>query len=277
MVQEIEFIKFNPTQNMTILVKTNHPVIEHKRIATKIMSYDNVYAEQVGFIEESKRQEADAHLKMAGGEFCGNACMALAAFITSKKAPQHNNLTEILLEVSGTDELIVCQVRRELEGYYCQIAMPIPKKIEQKTIKHEGNDLDIVMVNYHDSIHIVIAVEAISEAMRKKAQTLAKSMALTLDTKLIGILLYKSNSNELEPLIYVPHLNSIIWERGCGSGTASLGAYLAWKNQEEVVAHVKQPGGTITVFAKFHKEEVASLKIEGGVGIVAQGKAFITV
>ncbi|KWU56445.1 diaminopimelate epimerase [Bacillus mycoides] len=277
MIQEIEFIKFNPTQNMTILVKTNHPVTEHKMIATKIMSYQNVYAEQVGFIEESTRYEADAHLQMAGGEFCGNACMALAAFIASKKVPQHNDLTEILLEVSGTDELIVCKVRRELEEYYCQITMPIPKEIEQKTIKHEGNDLDIVIVNYYDSIHIVIEVEAISEAVRKKAQTLAKSLAVTLDTKLIGILLYKSNSNELVPLIYVPHLNSMVWERGCGSGTASLGAYLAWKNQEEVVAHVKQPGGTITVFAKFHKEELTSLKIEGGVGIVAQGKAFITV
>ncbi|MEN1939354.1 diaminopimelate epimerase [Paenibacillus sp. 102] len=277
MIQEIEFIKFNPTQNMTILVKTNHPVNEHKTIATKIMSYDSVYAEQVGFIEESTKYEADAHLQMAGGEFCGNACMALATFIANKKGLQHNDLTEILLEVSGTDELIVCQVRRELEEYYCQVTMPIPKEIEQKTIKYEGNDLDIVIVNYHESIHIVIEVEAINEAVRKKAQTLAKSLALTLDTKLIGILLYKSNSNELVPLIYVPHLDSMVWERGCGSGTASLGAYLAWKNQKGVVAHVRQPGGTITVFAKCHEEELTSLKIEGGVEIVAQGKAFITV
>jgi histidine racemase len=46
--QEIDFIKFNPTQNMTILVKTNYPVEEYKHIASKIMSYDSVYAEQVG-------------------------------------------------------------------------------------------------------------------------------------------------------------------------------------------------------------------------------------
>ena len=48
MKQEIEFIKFNPTQNMTILVKTNYPVEKYKHIASEIMSYDSVYAEQVG-------------------------------------------------------------------------------------------------------------------------------------------------------------------------------------------------------------------------------------
>lgn len=60
MKQEIDFIKFNPTQNMTILVKSNHPVDEYKHIATKMMSYDNVNAEQVGFIEKSNKKEADA-------------------------------------------------------------------------------------------------------------------------------------------------------------------------------------------------------------------------
>lgn len=54
MIQEIDFIKFNPTQNMTVLVKTNYPVEEYGHVASKIMSYDNVHAEQVGFIENRK-------------------------------------------------------------------------------------------------------------------------------------------------------------------------------------------------------------------------------
>lgn len=277
MIQEIDFIKFNPTQNMTILVKTNHPVEKHKAIATKVMSYDSVHAEQVGFIEESRNPEAAAHLQMAGGEFCGNACMALAAFIASKKELKHNELTEILLEVSGTNEPIICQVRRELDEYHCQVAMPIPKEVEQRTIEYEGNNLDIVIVNYHEFVHIVIEVENFNETVRKKAQALAKSLALTLDANLIGILLYKSKSNELAPLIYVPYLNSMVWERGCGSGTASLGAYLAWKNKHEIAAHVKQPGGTISTVANCHEGEITSLKIEGSVGIVAQGKAFVNI
>lgn len=81
----------------------------------------------------------------------------------------------------------------------------------------------------------------------------------------------------MAPLIYVPPLDSMIWERGCGSGTASLGAYLSWKNKGAIAAQVKQPGGTIQVTADCYKDEVTSLMIEGSVGIVAQGKAFISV
>lgn len=277
MKQEIDFIKFNPTQNMTILVKTNYPGKEYKHIASKIMSYDNVYAEQVGFIEKPTNNKAAARLQMAGGEFCGNACMALATFIASEKGLKQNDLTEILLEVSGTDKLIMCQVKRTLDEYYCQVTMPIPKKIEQRTIKYDGSDLNMIIVRYQDFIHIVIEVEEFDETVREQVQSLANLLGVTLGANLIGILLYKSKSDELAPLIYVPHLDSMIWERGCGSGTASLGAYLAWKNKGEVVAKIRQPGGTINVVANCYEEQLTNLKIEGAVGIVAQGKAFIDV
>ncbi|MFJ8260149.1 diaminopimelate epimerase [Peribacillus asahii] len=277
MKQVIDFIKFNPTQNMTILVKTNHPIEEYKHIASKIMSYDSVYAEQVGFIEKPVKNEAAAHLQMAGGEFCGNACMAMAAFIAFEKGLSQNDLTEILLEVSGADQLVMCQVKRNLDEYHCQVTMPIPKKIEQRTIKYDGSDLNMIIVRYHEFIHIVVEVDGFSETVREKAQSLAKLLGVTLGVSLIAILLYKSKSEELAPLIYVPHLDSMIWERGCGSGTASIGAYLAWKNKGEIVAKIRQPGGTMNVVANCHEGELISLKIEGFVGIVAQGKAFIDV
>ncbi|CAH0272845.1 Diaminopimelate epimerase [Peribacillus sp. Bi96] len=275
MIQEIDFIKFNPTQNMTILVKTNFLVEEYKHIASKIMSYDSVHAEQVGFIEKPINNKAAAKLQMAGGEFCGNACMALAAFVASEKGLKHNDLAEIILEASGTDKLITCQMKRNLGEYHCLVTMPIPKKIEQRTIKYDGNDLNMIIVRYHEFIHIVIEVEEFSKTVREKAQSLAKLLGVTLGTNLIGVLLYKSKSEEMAPLIYVPHLDSMIWERGCGSGTASLGAYLAWKNKGEIVKNIRQPGGDIKVFATCHGEDLTSLMIEGSVQIVAQGKAFI--
>ncbi|MGG4146652.1 diaminopimelate epimerase [Paenibacillus algorifonticola] len=277
MKREIDFVKFNPTQNMTILVKTNHAASEHKHIASKMMSYDSVYAEQVGFIEQPNKHGAAAYLQMAGGEFCGNACMALAAFIASEKGINQNDLMEIVLEASGTDQLVTCQVKKRQEEFFCQVAMPMPRKIEQKTIMYEGDELNIVIVRYDDFFHIVIEVEQFDSAEKARAQSLAKLLGITLGANLIGILLFKSDSNEMAPLIYVPSLDSMIWERGCGSGTASLGAYLSWKNKGAIAAPVKQPGGTIHVTADCYKDEVTSLKIEGSVGIVAQGKAFISV
>lgn len=273
--QEIEFIKLNPTQNMTILIKTTYPVERHSHIASKVMAYDSVYAEQVGFIEEPLNQNAAAHLQMGGNEFCGNACMALAAFIASEKGLSQHSSTHVLLESSGTDQLVNCQVQKKSGLYYCQVSMPIPKKVDSKVIHFEGEELNIITVNYADFVHIVIEVDEFNHQMRKKAENLAKLIGATSNTNLIGVLLYKSVSDELAPLIHVPHVNSLIWERGCGSGTASIGAYLAWKHKREVAVNLKQPGGIITVNAAWYEEELTSLTIEGSVSIVAQGKVFI--
>ncbi|ANU12244.1 diaminopimelate epimerase [Planococcus antarcticus DSM 14505] len=275
MKQEIEFIKLNPTQNMTILIKTSYPFEKHSYIASRVMSYDSVYAEQVGFIEKPVNAEAAAHLQMGGNEFCGNACMALAAFIASEKGLRQNDSTDVLLESSGTEQLVICQVQKKSEVYYCQVNMPIPKKVDLKIVHFENEELNIITVNYPDFIHIVIEVDEFNNRMRKKAENLARLIGATSGTNLIGVLLYKSKSEELAPLMYVPHLDSLIWERGCGSGTASIGAYLAWRNKGEVAVKIRQPGGIITVNAACHEGELTSLNIEGSVSIVAQGKAFI--
>ncbi|MGX4586134.1 diaminopimelate epimerase [Paenibacillus chitinolyticus] len=277
MKREIDFVKCNPTQNMTILVRTNHLAEDYMPIAAKMMSYDSVYAEQVGFIEKPGSYEADANLRMAGGEFCGNACMSLAAFLASEKGMKPDDFMEIVLEASGTEQLVTCQVKKVKEEYVCRLAMPVPKKIDEKTIKFEGDDLDIVTVRYPDFLHIVIEVDHFNETVRNRAQALAKLLGAASEASVIGILLFKSQTNELAPLIYVPLLDSMIWERGCGSGTASLGAFLSWKNKGAVSAQIKQPGGIMTVMAEWEEDGVTSLTIEGAVGIVAQGRAFIDV
>ncbi|MFA9455245.1 diaminopimelate epimerase [Halalkalibacter sp. AB-rgal2] len=275
MKQEVEFIKLNPTQNMTILVKTNHPRELHPRIATKLMSYDSVYAEQVGFIEQATTKEAAAHLNMAGGEFCGNACMALASLIASTKLVDEQDLTEIVLNASGTKELIRCNVIKTTDHYDCQVTMPSPEIIEQKAIEYDGEHTEIVIVRYDEFIHIVMEINECNESMKKKAESLARLLGVAGGAKVIGILLYQATTNEMSPLIYVPHIDSMIWERGCGSGTASIGAYLAWKTKRAVQVQVKQPGGTMKVLAMVDNEKITRLSIEGSVGIVAEGKAFI--
>lgn len=275
MKREIDFVKCSPTQNMTILVTTEHRTEEYVQIASKMMSYDHVYAEQVGFIKKPSTREAAAHLEMAGGEFCGNACMALAAYMASEKGMSHNDSTTIHLEASGTNELIACQVKRINDDYLCEVTMPVPKKIEQKNVQYEGDELNLAVVRYPDFFHIVIETDRFDDAIRDKSQQMAKLLGATSGADLIGVLLFKPDSCELAPLIYVPPLGSMIWERGCGSGTASIGAYLAWKTKGAIVASIKQPGGTIRVTAFCHNDEVSDLKIEGTVGIVAQGQAYI--
>lgn len=277
MKREIDFVKLSPAQNMTILVKTRLAADEYARIAAKMMSYDSVYAEQVGFIEQAAKPEAAAHLHMAGGEFCGNACMALAALLASEQGMNRSDSLEIALEASGTEQLVICQVKKIREAYRCQVAMPIPVKIERQTVTYEDDDLPIAIVRYSDFFHLVIEVEQFDAFQRQRAQSLARLLGVTFGASLIGVLLFKPDSNEMAPLIYVPPLGSMVWEKGCGSGTASLGAYLAWQSKGAIAAPIRQPGGTIHVTADYSHGEVTGLKIEGTVDIVAQGKAYIEV
>ncbi|WP_427052317.1 diaminopimelate epimerase [Paenibacillus sp. TC-CSREp1] len=275
MKHEIDFIKCSPTQNMTILVKTNHAAEHYSGIASSLMSYDHVYAEQVGFIKPPHRQEAAARLEMAGGEFCGNACMALAAHIASERGLEQQASMNVKLDVSGTESLIYCHVKKRENRYDCQVTMPVPELIERKAITFEGMELEMIVVRYAEFIHIVIEVQDFDDTIRRRAQHLARLLGLTTSDKLIGILLYRPVTEEMAPLIYVPQLDSLIWERGCGSGTASIGAYLAWLSQREVSQQIKQPGGVMKVTAQWNTAGVKAITIEGNVGIVAHGTAFI--
>ncbi|MCC5801672.1 diaminopimelate epimerase [Rossellomorea vietnamensis] len=275
MMQEIEFIKFNPTENMTVLVKTKHFMEEYEDIAAKIMAYSCLNAEQVGFIEEPQMTGTDSRLQMAGGEFCGNACMSLAAFIASGKMLSPDCSTTILMEVSGTDELVRCNVKNVMGLYRCNMTVPKPTKIEKQTWVVEGEELLITMIYYQEAVHAVWETGELNPSLRRKAETLAQSINSSYEVNLVGVLLYDLETGELSPLIYVPDLNSMMWERGCGSGTGSLGAYLAWKQQACISQPVKQPGGEMHVKTEWSAGAITEVKIEGTVGIVAEGKAFI--
>ncbi|MFC4098710.1 diaminopimelate epimerase [Paenibacillus xanthanilyticus] len=277
MKQEIEFIKFSPTQNMTVLVKTDHPAEQLPHIASKVMSYDSVYAEQVGFIGQAARMEADARLMMAGGEFCGNACMALAVYQAAERGLGPDDTAYVRLEASGTEQLVSCQVTRRPDAYLCRVDMPAPKQIERRTIRFDGSELDIAIVRYPAFIHLVLELERFHDEAREKAEALAKLLGVATGAPLIGIMLFNPTDYEMAPLIYVPHLESLVWERGCGSGTASVGAYLAWKRQRDIDVGIRQPGGVIRVCAAHHPDSPGSVAIEGSVHIVAQGKAYIDI
>lgn len=274
----VDFVKFNPTQNMTILVTTSYEDdLERLQTAKELMAYGHLHAEQVGFIEKPRIISASAALRMAGGEFCGNACMALAAWLWSGNNDDRPNEGELMLEVSGTDRLVACRVRREGENYRCRVEMPVPVGFEAFHVSYGGRIWHMVKLNYSDAIHIIMEIQSFNEAIRSQAEELARLLGKTTGQSLVGIMLYQADVRQMAPLIYVRTLDSLVWERGCGSGTASIGAYLAWKLRSHVSVQVKQPGGIIEAEASYTDGEVTSVRIEGSVGIVAQGKAYIHV
>lgn len=91
MIDEVRYALMDPTSNVTILVETPVPVEDQPEVASILMQKEPT-AEQVGFLSLDNIHQAMNQgriaLRMAGGEFCGNASMSAAALVMIKKAAQ---------------------------------------------------------------------------------------------------------------------------------------------------------------------------------------------
>lgn len=271
---ELKFIKTSPTENMTILIQTPVPREQHLAVAEKLIAYGSVYAEQAGYIEEAENPMAEKRLQMMAGEFCGNASLSLAAWLAKEKGLPIGEKTEIILEVSGADSLVRCEMKREEKGFSGRVAMPLPKGIEKKTFALDGESLELTAVVFEGITHIIVPVSLWGENGTEKAEQAAKAWAGEMPAA-FGILLFDEEKGELYPLVSVENV-SLIWERGCGSGTSAIGAYLAARAGKSVSVKLKQPGGIMGVEAEYKNGTIKALSITGNVSIVAEGTAFLS-
>ena len=73
---KVDYTVLDPTGNITILVTSPVEISLQPPVASKLMELVPE-AEQVGFLSEA--EGCDIALRMAGGEFCGNASMSESA------------------------------------------------------------------------------------------------------------------------------------------------------------------------------------------------------
>lgn len=271
---ELKFIKTSPTENMTLLIQSFVPREQQLAVAEKLIAYGSVYAEQAGYIEEPENPLAEKHLQMMAGEFCGNASLSLAAWLAKEKGLAVGEKTEIILEVSGAESLVRCEIKREEKGFSGRVAMPLPKKIEKRAFTLDGESMELDTVVFAGITHIIVPVSLWGENGVEKAEQAAKAWAGEMP-EAFGILLFDEEKRELKPLVSVENV-SLIWERGCGSGTSAIGAYLAEKTGESVSISLKQPGGIMGVEAEYKNGTIGALFITGHVSIVAEGTAFLS-
>ena len=127
MTREIDYAVMDPTGNITILVETPVPEASQPFVAEQLMKLEPE-AEQVGFLtfpsadedrnsvpgaaESAAEHAADItprlSLRMAGGEFCGNASMSAAVHAVLLEEKKQD---DVLLNVSGAAEPVRVQVR----------------------------------------------------------------------------------------------------------------------------------------------------------------------
>ena len=95
MTGPISYTLLDPTGNMTLLAETPVPEAAQPLTAKRLMELEPA-AEQVGFVYDT---DDGIGLRMAGGEFCGNASMSAGVLYLLRKGRDGG---EVSVRVSGT-------------------------------------------------------------------------------------------------------------------------------------------------------------------------------
>ena len=259
MTPAIEYALFDPTGNTTLLVETPVPALSQPIVAQKLMALEPA-AEQVGFVFPGK--EGTIRLRMAGGEFCGNASMSAAALALDRAGRREGT---VAVRVDGTDEPVPVVLTALPDGAR-RGAVTMPRPLSAVTEELPGGHR-LPVVRFPGIVH-VICENALS---RDAAEALAPDWCRSLNAEALGLMLFDRARSCLAPLVYVPAAGTLCWETSCASGTTAVGAWLAAESGQPVDLSLAQPGGTLAIAA----DADGGLLLTGTVRLLRRGTADI--
>ena len=253
-MRNYHYVMLDPTGNLTCLVTDPADPADEAALTRKLLEK----CEQVAYLKPPMKPEAAAGIRLMGGEFCGNAAMASAAWLIRDEIGRGEEKA-LLLEVSGAADPVLCTVRRTAEGFEGTVCMPGIPETGEMAIR----GIPFTLVRMEGIVHLIcegMTFEA------EEAGLLIREAAELLPDRAVGLLQWNSGTQYMLPLVYVRGSGSLVWEHGCGSGSAAVGAAEALKSgKKETTVCVRQPGGTIRVAAEAEKGRILSLSITGQV------------
>lgn len=271
---QLQFVKLSPNENMTLLITSTVPREKQFSVANALIAYNHIYAEQAGFLEPPTSPKAQARLQMMAGEFCGNATLSLASYLFSKRNPQTDDTQTFTLEVSGTVQPVTCTIQKQQKGYWGTLHMPLPLWVKDCCYTLGEETYTFSTVSFGGIVHILVPAALWGEDAQTKAEQAAQAWQTQIDADAFGILLFDETKHTLAPLVCVKGA-SLIWERGCGSGTTAVGAALALREKKSLSLSLQQAGGTMQIDAKYENGRLQDLILGVHIDFVAEGTAYL--
>ncbi len=229
---EISYYYVNPTGNITLLADTPVEKPFRSLVARKLMELEPS-AEQVGFVSGTR-------LEMAGGEFCGNACISAAAvYCSEKKADRF----EGGLRVSGADRPVYVKAEKKNGIYEGSVRMPEAVDISEAEVTVSGEKRKLPMIVFPGISHLIIE----SETDKKEVESLMPALCRSLGCEALGAMFLDEKSKRITPLVYVPDPETSVWESSCASGTTAVGIYLGSRCGGAFKADFAEPGGILGI------------------------------
>ena len=249
----MEYTIFDPTGNITILVESDIEPACQPQVAANLLQR-HPEAEQVGFVYPDATGEADLCLRMAGGEFCGNASMCAAVLyrLRQKDNPEVSPAGCVRLRVSGADRLVEVRLKALGEETY-QGELDLPPALEARRLQWETEEgwVSLPVVSMEGISHCIISKESPLYTLlgeKDRAEETVKKMCRMLSAEAMGLIFLAEEEEgkyALTPLVYVPGSDTLYWEHSCGSGSCAAAWYLTQEGKAAGRISFRQPGGVL--------------------------------
>lgn len=260
--KKIEYCIFDPTGNITALVETAVDPEDQPAVSSRIMELEPD-VEQVGFVsfrdEPLPEDGAAVSLRMAGGEFCGNATMCAAALYMVRAALQGE--ATVMVRVSGASEpLEVRLARTGGKTFAASVAVPPALGIDFLTLemswKGFSGSVCLPVVTLEGITHLIVrpgseVFDTLKD--RETAEAILKLWYPFLEPDCLGMMFLGDGDEirKLTPLVYVPGVDTMFWENSCASGSAAAGMFLASQSRGPVDVTFDEPAGRLRVESAF--------------------------
>ena len=257
-IDKIKYKVFDPAKNITLLVETVIPVLDQPEVARELMKKEEK-VEQVGFI--SQDDVGDITLRMAGGEFCGNATMCTAVYQAIKEVKDKATVKIHILDMNKTIDV---DVKRENDAsWLCRETLPYTPKISYIDID-EFKQLPLVSLDGISHVVFEKCNDANKTCRSEHCESVIREVCDKLNLTTLGFMFYNKEKSELTPLVYVKESDTLFWENACASGTIAVGAYLAEKEKKPIDFNLIQPGGILRVLV----DSSGKISLEGKVKLL---------
>ena len=267
----IKYSIFDPTGNITALVETRVDSEMQPAVADEIMKI-HPDVEQVGFVYFEPGRPVPALLRMAGGEFCGNATMSAAALCAIRSGDEAES---IRVRASGVSRSLEVRLKRNSEDsslFDTGVELPEPVSIGKMKFTSEDVTEELSVVDMGGISHIIIEKKRQMYSLKdnpNQAERAVKEWCNMLGADCLGVMFVSGSESaskskdmtrretrvgvdmemetELIPLVYVPGADTLFWENSCASGSAAAGMYLSDKYGVALEVVMKEPAGTLRV------------------------------
>ena len=254
------YVTLDPTGNITCLVTRRDARADEREITRMLMDR----CEQVAYLEPPVSAGARARVRLMGGEFCGNAAMASACYLARRDGVDAKVEAVYTIDMSGCAQALDCRVRDCGDHWSGTVPMPPVREISRIELDSRA----FTVVRFEGIAHIIMPDSPPGD---DAAEALLKRAAQLLPEAAVGLIQWNEAEMYMRPLVMVKDAQTMVWETGCGSGSAAVGAYRAYMSASgEVRTRVRQPGGVIEVYAKCDSQFPRDITITGDVRIGAE-------